>query len=92
MATGVANCAALHGSHAVVAMATSPSGRRPCMPLPAPLCRNETTTVVLTALLTLGVADEATPPLPIALWQEHERHRVKLSQQEKGAGTDADYF
>ena len=46
----------------------------------------------LTALLTLGVADEATPPLPIALWQEHERHRVKLSQQEKGAGTDADYF
>jgi transcriptional regulator with XRE-family HTH domain len=46
----------------------------------------------LSALLTLGVADAATPLLPAALWQESQRHRVKLSQQEKGQGTDADYF
>lgn len=45
----------------------------------------------LTALLTLGVADEATPSLPEALWQERPGHRVKLSQHEKGEGAD-DYF
>lgn len=46
----------------------------------------------LTALLTLGVADEATPALSHALWREPQRLRVKLSQREKGEGTDADYF
>jgi|GEM_PF-685717 len=46
----------------------------------------------LTALLTLGVADEASPPLAPALWQEPQRLRVKLSQREKGEGADADYF
>lgn len=46
----------------------------------------------LTALLTLGVADEATPALDSGLWQERQGHRVKLSQQEKGEGGDADYF
>ena len=46
----------------------------------------------LTALLTLGVADQATPALATGLWQERQRHRVRLSQQEKGEGSDADYF
>jgi transcriptional regulator with XRE-family HTH domain len=45
----------------------------------------------LTALLTLGLAAEATPPLPPALWQERDRGRVKLSRHEKQEGAD-DYF
>jgi transcriptional regulator with XRE-family HTH domain len=46
----------------------------------------------LTALLTLGIADVATPPLPTALWQDAHGQRVKLSQKEKGGELDDDYF
>jgi transcriptional regulator with XRE-family HTH domain len=45
----------------------------------------------LTALLTLGVADKATPSLPAELWQGAHGQRVKLSQQKK-EGDDAEYF
>lgn len=45
----------------------------------------------LTALLALGLADQATPPLPGALWQGEPGQRVKRSQQEKGSD-DAEYF
>lgn len=44
----------------------------------------------LTALLALGVGAEATPALPISLWQADAGQRVKLSLQEKGG--DAEYF
>ena len=46
----------------------------------------------LTALLTLGIADAATPPLPAALWQETGSIRVRLRQQREGGEPDADYF
>jgi transcriptional regulator with XRE-family HTH domain len=45
----------------------------------------------LTALLVLGVADQAAPVLPAELWQGGYGQRVKLSRQEKG-GDDAEYF
>lgn len=45
----------------------------------------------LTALLALGLADQATPALPAELWQGGHGERVKLSRQEKG-GDDDDYF
>ncbi|NRR32072.1 helix-turn-helix transcriptional regulator [Oxalobacteraceae bacterium] len=45
----------------------------------------------LTALLALGVADQAVPALPAGLWQGDYGQRVKLSLQEKG-GDDAEYF
>ena len=45
----------------------------------------------LTALLVLGIADQAVPALPAQLWQGDFGQRVKLSQQEKG-GADAEYF
>ncbi|SMP51738.1 helix-turn-helix domain-containing protein [Noviherbaspirillum suwonense] len=45
----------------------------------------------LTALLALGVADQATPALPPVLWQADHGQRVKLSRQEQG-NDDADYF
>lgn len=45
----------------------------------------------LTALLALGVADQAAPALPAQLWQGDYGQRVKLSLQEKG-GDDAEYF
>ena len=48
--------------------------------------------VYLTALLTLGVGDEATPPLEPTLWDDALRGRVKLSRQERGDANDADYF
>lgn len=44
----------------------------------------------LTALLALGIADQAAPALPASLWQGDHGQRVKLSQREKG--DDADYF
>lgn len=46
----------------------------------------------LTALLVLGVADEAAPPLPPPLWSELPQRRVKPSRQERGGKDDADYF
>jgi transcriptional regulator with XRE-family HTH domain len=45
----------------------------------------------LTALLVLGIIDQAAPALPAGLWQGDHGQRVKLSQQEKG-GDDAEYF
>jgi transcriptional regulator with XRE-family HTH domain len=45
----------------------------------------------LTALLVLGIADQAVPALPAELWQGGYGQRVKLSRQEKGADDD-DYF
>lgn len=45
----------------------------------------------LTALLALGVADEAVPVLPAELWQGDFGQRVKLTQRERGRD-DADYF
>ncbi len=45
----------------------------------------------LTALLVLGIVDQAAPALPGELWQGGYGQRVKLSQQEKG-GDDAEYF
>ena len=46
----------------------------------------------LTALLILGVADQATPPLPPSLWSEMPNRRVKLSRQERGEDENAEYF
>lgn len=45
----------------------------------------------LTALLALGIVDQAAPALPAELWQGGYGQRVKLRLQEKGAG-DAEYF
>ena len=45
----------------------------------------------LTALLALGMVDQAAPALPAELWQGDYGQRVKLSLQEKGAD-DAEYF
>lgn len=45
----------------------------------------------LTALLALGIFDQAAPALPAQLWQADHGQRVRLSRQEKGAG-DAEYF
>lgn len=46
----------------------------------------------LNALLVLGAADEATPALRPQLWQTASGKRVKPTRQEKGSGTDVDYF
>jgi len=46
----------------------------------------------LAALLILGVADDAAPPLAPSLWSDSPHRRVKLSRQERGAGDDAEYF
>lgn len=46
----------------------------------------------LTALLTLGVAAEAAPPLPPPLWSDIPQRRVKPSRQERGGKDDAEYF
>jgi transcriptional regulator with XRE-family HTH domain len=46
----------------------------------------------LTALLILGVVDEATPALSPSLWSDAPNRRVKLSRQERGSEEDADYF
>lgn len=45
----------------------------------------------LTALLVLGVIDQATPALPAELWQGDYGQRVKLRLQENG-GDDVEYF
>ena len=45
----------------------------------------------LTALLALGIVDQAAPVPPAELWQGDYGQRVKLSLDEKGAD-DADYF
>ena len=45
----------------------------------------------LTALLALGILDQAAPALPTELWHGEYGQRVKLSKQEKGAD-DAEYF
>lgn len=45
----------------------------------------------LTALLALGVLDQAVPALPPALWLGDYGQRVKLRLNEKG-GEDGDYF
>ncbi|WP_146204320.1 helix-turn-helix domain-containing protein [Massilia glaciei] len=45
----------------------------------------------LTALLILGMFDEATPPLAPTLWSDAPHRRVKLSKQERGDG-DVEYF
>jgi hypothetical protein len=45
----------------------------------------------LTALLALGMADQAVPALSPNLWQGDFGERVKLTRQEKG-GDDDDYF
>lgn len=46
--------------------------------------------VYLTALLALGIADEATPPLAPSLWSDLQRRRTRLTRQERE--DDADYF
>lgn len=49
----------------------------------------------LSALLILGVFDEATPVLPPALWSDAPNRRVKRAQHEKireRGNPDADYF
>ena len=43
----------------------------------------------LTALLALGLGDQAAPALPSALWQGEQSQRFRLSRQEKGSD-DAD--
>ncbi|BEV13969.1 helix-turn-helix domain-containing protein [Herbaspirillum sp. DW155] len=45
----------------------------------------------LTALLALGLFDQAVPPLPVELWQGDYGQRVRVSQEKKGAQDD-DYF
>lgn len=45
----------------------------------------------LTALLALGLAEQATPALPAELWQGRHGERVKLSRKEKGHDDD-EYF
>jgi hypothetical protein len=44
------------------------------------------------ALLTLGMAGEATPALKPELWHKAPGKRVRPTRQEQGAATDADYF
>jgi hypothetical protein len=43
-------------------------------------------------LLTLGMADEATPALKPELWRKAPGKRVRPTRQEQGAAADADYF
>ena len=45
----------------------------------------------LSALLVLGIIDQAAPALPAELWQGDFGQRVKLPLQAKG-NTEADYF
>lgn len=46
----------------------------------------------LTALLILGVLDEASPALAPDLWAEHAQRRVRHAQQERDGNDDGDYF
>ena len=45
----------------------------------------------VTALLVLGLVDQAMPTLPPTLWQGDVGERVRLTRAEKG-DDDADYF
>ncbi len=45
----------------------------------------------LTAMLILGVIDEAMPPLAPPLWSDTPHGRVKLTKRERGED-DAHYF
>jgi len=45
----------------------------------------------LTALLALGIFDQAAPALPAELWQGDYGQRVKMNLQEKGTD-DVEYF
>jgi transcriptional regulator with XRE-family HTH domain len=45
----------------------------------------------LTAMLVLGILDQAAPPLAHDLWQGDLGTRVKLNNEEKGAADD-EYF
>lgn len=45
----------------------------------------------LTALLILGIMDDAAPPLDSKLWEGGASRRVRHSRQERGI-TDAEYF
>lgn len=46
----------------------------------------------LTALLILGMADDATPALTPSLWSASAQRRVKLRREERAGEDDADYF
>lgn len=46
----------------------------------------------LTALLVLGMANDATPSLRIDLWNQAAGKRVRPTRQEQGTGVDDDYF
>lgn len=46
----------------------------------------------LSALLILGVIDEAAPSLAPSLWSGSPHRRVKHSQQEQGSEEDGEYF
>ncbi len=46
----------------------------------------------LSALLILGVFDEAAPSLAPALWSDSPHRRVKRTQLERGSEEDDDYF
>lgn len=46
----------------------------------------------LTALLALGLLDDAAPPLPQTLGQTGGQRRVRLSKEERGGDDAADYF
>ncbi len=46
----------------------------------------------LTALLILGVVDEAAPTLDPALWLTAPRQRVRANQAERAGGPHGDYF
>lgn len=45
----------------------------------------------LTALLILGIMDDAAPALDARLWESETNRRVRHSRQERGSA-DADYF
>ena len=45
----------------------------------------------LTALLILGIMDDAAPPLDAKMWGGETNRRVRHSRQERGPA-DADYF
>ncbi|WP_304797779.1 hypothetical protein [Lacisediminimonas sp.] len=46
----------------------------------------------LTALLILGVIDEASPVLATSLWSDSPHSRVKLSRQERRGEENNEYF
>lgn len=48
--------------------------------------------IYLSALLILGIMDEATPPLAQSLWADTPHRRVKLKKQEREGDDDSAYF